>query len=95
MGGKVLFGWPPSSELIAGTDLPETHGWVKAYPAMNPVIFVLTRVLILVIYLYMYRSIKNQLRGMQEYCYIGSDMITRENWTHEKDIFSKEKRNPW
>lgn len=30
---------------------------------------------------------------MQEYCYTGSDMITRENWTHEKDILSKEKRN--
>lgn len=94
MGGKVLFRWSPGSELIAGTDLPETHGRVKAYPTMDPVIFILTRVLIFVIYLYMARSIKNQSQGIQEYCYIGSDMITRENWTHEKDIFSKEKLKP-
>lgn len=51
VGGKALFEGSTGSELITGCDLPEPHRWVGAYPPVNPVIFVLTRVLVFVIHL--------------------------------------------
>lgn len=60
MGGKALFEGSTGSEFIAGCDLPESHAWIVGYPPVNPVVFVLTSVLVLVVHLHMSGNASNQ-----------------------------------
>jgi hypothetical protein len=60
MRGKVLFDRSSSPELIAGRDLPEAYWWFKADKPMHQIIFVFTRILVLVINLQLIKEHRQQ-----------------------------------
>lgn len=55
MRSEILLHWSSCLELIAWSDDPEPCWRVRGYPAVDPAVLVVTRVLILVVHLHMPR----------------------------------------